>query len=211
MDTFDMNSLGDESLLKNDLYKDYLLNNYFINDSNQSTNSLHQNDIEVNFLNENNANLGPPTENIQKIFQYSSQDDEIINQTPDLNSEKINFCSQTRREDKIKTDCTNNKKKCGRKTDKTETTIIHDKFFGDNIIRKIKVHVIQEKVISMVNNNLTSKKKGKKKLLKLYQKDLTCLKKDKNIEFMQTKLKDIFKSHQIGDKYLEKKENTTRN
>ena len=205
MDTFDMNSLGDESSLKEDLYKDYLLNNYFINDSNQSTNSLHQNDIEVNFLNENNANLGPPTENIQKIFQYSSQDDEIINQTPDLNSEKINFCSQTRREDKIKTDCTNNKKKCGRKTDKTETTIIHDKFFGDNIIRKIKVHVIQEKVISMVNNNLTSKKKGKKKLLKLYQKDLTCLKKDKNIEFMQTKLKDIFKSHQIGDKYLEKK------
>ena len=96
MDTFDMNSLGDESSLKEDLYKDYLLNNYFINDSNQSTNSLHQNDIEVNFLNENNANLGPPTENIQKIFQYSSQDDEIINQTPDLNSEKINFCSQTR-------------------------------------------------------------------------------------------------------------------
>ena len=30
-------------------------------------------------------------------------------------------------------------------------------------------------------------------------------KNDKNIEFMQTKLKNIFKSHQIGDKYLEKK------
>jgi hypothetical protein len=146
--------------------------------------------------------MGLLNEDFQKIFQPSSQDNETINQ---INSEKENFLSLTRREDKIKTDCTNNKKKCGRKTNKTDTIIIHDKFKPDNIIRKIKVHVIQEKIISMVNNNLKSKKTGKKKLLKLFQEDLTCLKKDKNIEFMNTKLKDIYRNYQIGNKYLEKK------
>jgi hypothetical protein len=145
-------------------------------------------------------------ENIRNIFPFSSEDNETIEQVPIL-FQRDKGTDKTKREIKTKTDNTSNKrKKCGRKTEgKTKTDDVHNKLAGDNMIRKIKVHVIQDKIISLINNSLKSKKSGKKKLLKLMQKDITSLKKDKNIKLMETTLKDIYGKNEIGEKYLENK------
>ena len=168
-------------------------------DSNQSTNSSHH--CEMNIL----SSLEP----FQKVFPNSNEDNKTIDKEPYLSSflKRDKGTDETKRETKTKTDYTNNKrKKCGRKTDgKTETDNVHNKLAGDNMIRKIKVHVIQDKIISLINNSLKSKKSGKKKLLKLIQKDITSLKRDKNIELMNTTLKDIYGKNKIGEKYLENK------
>ena len=194
-------------LSKDNNFYGYLLT---INDeSNQSTNSSHHfemnNSFNIEQKNKNSTSLG----DIQKVFFISNDDNETIDKEPYLSSflKRDKGTDETKRETKTKTDYTNNKrKKCGRKTDgKTETDTVHNKLAGDNMIRKIKVHVIQDKIISLINNSLKSKKSGKKKLLKLIQKDITSLKRDKNIELMNTTLKDIYGKNKIGEKYLENK------
>lgn len=110
-----------------------------------------------------------------------------------------------------KTDCNKIKNKCGRKTKREkENYVLHDKFHPDNIIRKIKVHIIQEKIISLINNYFSSKKLRKKKLFKLIQGDVTRLKRENNMKFMNTSLKDIYLSHRVGKKYSEKKANNNQ-
>ena len=194
-------------LSKDNNFYGYLLT---INDeSNQSTNSSHHfemnNSFNIEQKNKNSTSLG----DIQKVFFISNDDNETIDKEPYLSSflKRDKGTDETKRETKTKTDYTNNKrKKCGRKTDgKTKTDNVHNKLAGDNMIRKIKVHVIQDKIISLINNSLKSKKSGKKKLLKLIQKDITSLKRDKNIELMNTTLKDIYGKNKIGEKYLENK------
>ena len=197
-------SEGDFLTANNILYTDYLsgIKNY---EANQSTNSSNNNILNNNQINSNWSSI----ENIQKIFPSPNEDNNTIDKVNNITvlSQKQKNTDESKTESKSKTNYTNNKKsKCGRKTvENTKTDNIHDKFKGDNIIRKIKVHIIQEKIISIINNALKSKKTGKKKLLKLSQKDLTSLKKDKNLELMNTTLKDIYTKNKIGEKYLDNK------
>lgn len=191
--------------MDNNFYSDYLLK-LKTNETNQSTNSSVNNNIfNSNQINSNSLSI----ENIQKIFQPQNEDNDTIDKMLNislLSQKQKSTESETERKTKINSP-SNKKSKCGRKTlENTKTDIVHDKFKGDNIIRKIKVHVIQEKIISIINKSLKSKKTGKKKLLKLFQKDLTSLKKDKNMELMNTTLKDIYAKNRIGDKYLDNKE-----
>ena len=197
---------SENDVLSNDnsLYNVYLetLNH----ESNQSTNSSHNFEMNNSVqINKSSSSL----EDFQKAFLNSNEDNETIDKEPYFTSflKRDKGTDETKRCTKTKTDYTNNKrKKCGRKTEgKTETDKVHNKLAGDNMIRKIKVHVIQDKIISLINNSLKSKKSGKKKLLKLIQKDITSLKRDKNIELMNTTLKDIYGKNKIGDKYLENK------
>ena len=198
----DEHSESDLLEMDNNLYTDYLPK-IKINEANQSTNSSINNIFNSNQINSNSSSI----ENIQKIFITPNEDNDTIDKMLNILSPKLKSTVESKNESKSKTNYTNNKKiKCGRKTlENTKTENIHDKFKGDNIIRKIKVHIIQEKIISIINTSLKSKKKGKKKLLKLFQKDLTSLKKDKNLELMNTTLKDIYTKNKIGEKYLDNK------
>ena len=207
-DSLELNFMNEEHSetdllsMDNNLYTDYLLK-IKSNEANQSTNSSINNIFNSNEIN----SYSPSIENIQKIFITPNEDNDTIDKMLNILSPKQKSTVESKSESKSKTNYTNNKKiKCGRKTlENTKTENIHDKFKGDNIIRKIKVHIIQEKIISIINTSLKSKKKGKKKLLKLYQKDLTSLKKDKNLELMNTTLKDIYTKNKIGEKYLDNK------
>ena len=207
-DSLELNFMNEEHSetdllsMDNNLYTDYLLK-IKSNEANQSTNSSINNIFNSNEIN----SYSPSIENIQKIFITPNEDNDTIEKMLNILSPKLKSTVESKNESKSKTNYTNNKKiKCGRKTlENTKTENIHDKFKGDNIIRKIKVHIIQEKIISIINTSLKSKKKGKKKLLKLYQKDLTSLKKDKNLELMNTTLKDIYTKNKIGEKYLDNK------
>ena len=207
-DSLELNFMNEEHSetdllsMDNNLYTDYLLK-IKSNEANQSTNSSINNIFNSNEIN----SYSPSIENIQKIFITPNEDNDTIEKMLNILSPKLKCTVESKNESKSKTNYTNNKKiKCGRKTlENTKTENIHDKFKGDNIIRKIKVHIIQEKIISIINTSLKSKKKGKKKLLKLFQKDLTSLKKDKNLELMNTTLKDIYTKNKIGEKYLDNK------
>ena len=207
-DSLELNFMNEEHSetdllsMDNNLYTDYLLK-IKSNEANQSTNSSINNIFNSNEIN----SYSPSIENIQKIFITPNEDNDTIDKMLNILSPKQKSTVESKSESKSKTNYTNNKKiKCGRKTlENTKTENIHDKFKGDNIIRKIKVHIIQEKIISIINTSLKSKKKGKKKLLKLFQKDLTSLKKDKNLELMNTTLKDIYTKNKIGEKYLDNK------
>ena len=207
-DSLELNFMNEEHSetdllsMDNNLYTDYLLK-IKSNEANQSTNSSINNIFNSNEIN----SYSPSIENIQKIFIAPNEDNDTIEKMLNILSPKLKSTVESKNESKSKTNYTNNKKiKCGRKTlENTKTENIHDKFKGDNIIRKIKVHIIQEKIISIINTSLKSKKKGKKKLLKLYQKDLTSLKKDKNLDLMNTTLKDIYTKNKIGEKYLDNK------
>ena len=207
-DSLELNFMNEEHSetdllsMDNNLYTDYLLK-IKSNEANQSTNSSINNIFNSNEIN----SCSPSIENVQKIFITPNEDNDTIEKMLNILSPKLKSTVESKNESKSKTNYTNNKKiKCGRKTlENTKTENIHDKFKGDNIIRKIKVHIIQEKIISIINTSLKSKKKGKKKLLKLYQKDLTSLKKDKNLELMNTTLKDIYTKNKIGEKYLDNK------
>lgn len=133
---------------------------------------------------------------------------DVKNSIPNFLSQKCT--SSTKKEEK--TDNTpNTKLKCGRKTENKDIKEIHDKSKSDNIIRKLKIHIIQQKIINMVNNYLKSKKLSKLKLLKLSQKELTTLKKDENMKFMNSTLKEIYYTYKIGDKYLRERVNNNKN
>ena len=207
-DSLELNFMNEEHSetdllsMDNNLYTDYLLK-IKSNEANQSTNSSINNIFNSNEIN----SYSPSIENYLKIFITPNEDNDTIEKMLNILSPKLKSTVESKNESKSKTNYTNNKKiKCGRKTlENTKTENIHDKFKGDNIIRKIKVHIIQEKIISIINTSLKSKKKGKKKLLKLFQKDLTSLKKDKNLELMNTTLKDIYTKNKIGEKYLDNK------
>ena len=94
----------------------------------------------------------------------------------------------------------NKRQKCGRKTEK-ESDDVHDEFKADNIIRKIKVHTLQDEIINLINDYLKNKKLKKKKLFKLLPEEIECLKRDKNLIFMNLTLKDIYRNNPIGEKY----------
>lgn len=183
----------------------------------QNTNNIRSSFEECNriFNNSYNFNLISDEEedNSKKDIYFkkaSLYDIDTVNKRPPLLNQKHKRTEEEKIQDK-KTDYSSGikKQKCGRKTAK-EIIVVHDKFKGDNIIRRIKVHVIQEKIIKLINKYFKSKKLKHKKLCKLYQRDVTCLKKDKNLKFMNSTLKDIYTEHKIGTKYNNNKANNNK-
>ena len=171
-----------------------LFNN--INSLNQGFNCCEENSLQnlsecvlIPLSQENFRNIQKQPSSCQK----SEKSEELINQ-----DKKTDYTSG------------NKKKKCGRKTSKENSSYIHDKYKGDNIMRKIKVHIIQEKIIKLINNYFRSKKLRKKKLCKLYQKHVTRLKKDINLKLMNMTLAEIYKGNQIGTKYNSEKANNNK-
>ena len=114
----------------------------------------------------------------------------------DLGSEKIEI--------------TKNKKR-GRKTSNTGGEE-HNRFSGDNIIKKIKAILVKdcnEFINSMINNNYDKDKK--KIILKVkYKKNIDSLKRDYNLKLLEKPLKYLF-SLDVSDKYRSKKENKEYN
>ena len=114
----------------------------------------------------------------------------------DLGSEKIEI--------------TKNKKR-GRKTSNTGGEE-HNRFSGDNIIKKIKAILVNdchEFINRMINNNYDKDKK--KIILKVkYKKNIDSLKRDYNLKLLEKPLKYLF-SLDVSDKYRSKKENKDYN
>lgn len=160
-------------------------------------------------INDNNFKIDEINNNLEFnediYFKNSPKENfDTRNNTPDLLNKKTKRKNETKKDEK--TTCTNNKKqKCGRKSMKENNGVVHDKFKGDNIIRKIKIHIIQDKIINLINNYIKSKKLSKRKLLKLYQDDVYSLKKEKNEKIMNSTLKNIYRETKIAIKYSSEK------
>ena len=95
------------------------------------------------------------------------------------------------------------KKKKGRKTDNPKKLITHDKMTSDNIIKKVKASIINQYILSFLNNLINDKSLNVNnvKLLKLdYKSVIDKLQKEQELEFINTPLKDIF-SKDISCKY----------
>ena len=91
-------------------------------------------------------------------------------------------------------------KKRGRKTNKTKNKI-HNKESPDNILRKIKNRLF--KYIWIFLNKILNLE-GDKKLVKLnYVKNISSLQRERKIDCLDMKLKDIFSSD-ISEKYIKR-------
>jgi hypothetical protein len=102
------------------------------------------------------------------------------------------------------------KKKRGRKTENTGGKE-HNRFSGDNIIKKIKAIFFNNyhEFINLMINEYYNKDK-KEKILKIEYKNIDNLKKDYNLELLKKPLKYSF-SLDVSDKYRSKKENKDYN
>ena len=90
--------------------------------------------------------------NINKIFEIKNS---IADNTPKENIQTLNnnlLSNKTKRTEETTNNNNfyNKRKKCGRKTEK-ESDDVHDEFKADNIIRKIKIHILQDKIINLIN------------------------------------------------------------
>ena len=130
----------------------------------------------------NNNTINTPKENIQ------ASDNHLLSNKTKRSGETLNESNPY-----------NKKQKCGRKTEK-ERAEVHDKFKDDNIIRKIKIHILQVKIRDLINVYLKKKIKNKE-LFKLLAKDIERLKKDENLKLMSSTLKDIYRNYPIGERY----------
>ena len=140
--------------------------------------------------------------NINKILGVGNS---IADNIPKENIQSLNNNLLSNKTKRTKQTTNNNnfynkRQKCGRKTEK-ESDDVHDEFKADNIIRKIKIHILQDKIINLINDYLKNKKLKKKKLFKLLPEEIECLKRDKNLIFMNLTLKDIYRNNPIGEKY----------
>ena len=162
---------------------------------------------------ENNNKISPisPIENkygpniiqileINKSIDDNTQKKDLQTSNNNLLSSKIKRTGETTNNNNLE----NKRQKCGRKTEK-ESDDVHDKFKADNIIRKIKIHILQNEIINLINDHLENKKLKKKKLFKLLPEKIESLKQDKNLIFMNKTLKDIYRNYPIGEKYNDNK------
>ena len=197
---FDYDSSG---ALREDTFDNYL-NNF---ESGPTNNSKEKIDIDI-LPNEKMDNIQSDLENNNQISPNSLIENKYgpnITQIVTLNKSNTNknskrkihlLSNKTKRFGEKIND--NKKQKCGRKTRKNDK--VHDKFKADNIIRKIKVHILQDKIIKLINDYLKTKN-IERKLFKLLAKEIECLKKDKNLILMNSTLKDIYRNYPIGEKY----------
>ena len=193
-----------------------ILNNYNNNIEGGSTNNSREK-IDIPKI-EEKVNIKNELDNINTIPQSSSNENknrpnnsQILTSKNNntINTPKVNIqasdnhllSNKTKRSGETLNESNpyNKKQKCGRKTEK-ERAEVHDKFKDDNIIRTIKVHVLQDAIRNLINVYLKKKIKNKE-LFKLLAKDIERLKKDENIKLMKLTLKDIYRNYQIGERY----------
>ena len=162
-----------------------------------------QNELEnINTIPQSSSNENKNRPNNSQIL--TSKNNNTIN-TPKVNiqaSDNHLLSNKTKRSGETLNESNpyNKKQKCGRKTEK-ERAEVHDKFKDDNIIRKIKIHILQVKIRDLINDYLKKKKIKNKELCKLLAKDIERLKKDENLKLMNSTLKDIYRIYPIGERY----------
>ena len=83
----------------------------------------------------------------------------------------------------------------GRKKKNDTTERKHNKYSEDNIIVKIKRHIINHYIISLIEKNSSKKRKGLIKLKKLPGKFIVNLEKNSNIELLKTTIKEIYRKN----------------
>jgi hypothetical protein len=201
----------------NDLFSlEDIVNNYINNFEGGSTNNSREK-IDIPKI-EEKVNIENELDNINTIPQSSSNENknrpnnsQILTSKNNntINTPKVNIqasdnhllSNKTKRSGETLNESNpyNKKQKCGRKTEK-ERAEVHDKFKADNIIRKIKVHVLQDAIRNLINVYLKKKIKNKE-LCKLLAKDIERLKKDENLKLMNLTLKDIYRIYPIGENY----------
>ena len=93
-----------------------------------------------------------------------------------------------------------NIKKRGRKTNKTKNKI-HNKESPDNILRKIKNRLF--KYIWLFLNKILNLEDDKKLVKLNYVKNISSLQRERKIDCLDMKLKDIFSSD-ISEKYIKR-------
>ncbi len=202
----------------NDLFSlEDILNNYNNNIEGGPTNNSREK-IDIPKI-EEKVNIKNELDNINTIPQSSSNENknrpnnsQILTSKNNntINTPKVNIqasdnhllSNKTKRSGETLNESNpyNKKQKCGRKTEK-ERAEVHDKFKDDNIIRKIKIHTLQVKICLLINVYLKKKKIKNKELCKLLAKDIERLKKDENLNLMNSTLKDIYRIYPIGERY----------
>ena len=190
-----------ESKYNDDNVEENSFNESYINfaDTIQYGNSnfgINGNESDINFDNDNNLNHN--FEEINNVFNGNIERD---NSTQNFSSQKQTRPTQKDEKDSIK------KKKPGRENKNENIKDIHNKFNEDNIMRKIKVHILNQKIRNIFDNYFLALNLKKKKLLKFEQKEIISLKKEENIKLMDTHLKDIYQEYNIGKKYTKRENN----
>ena len=161
---------------------------------------INGNESDINFDNDNDLNHN--FEEINNVFNGNIERD---NSTQNFSSQKQTRPTQKDEKDSIK------KKKPGRENKNENIKDIHNKFNEDNIMRKIKVHILNQKIRNIFDNYFLALNLKKKKLLKFEQKEIISLKKEENIKLMDTHLKDIYQKYNIGKKYTKRENNNNIN
>lgn len=200
----DIDNLLDNSF--NQSYNDFADNAQYDNPNNR----MDYNDSNFQNFNGNNENAiifntSFANNEIDNLVNGSQSDENAINDNSD-NSDNPNnstFNISQRPTSSIQNDgekVGNKKKKCGRKTNKKNTNNSHNKLSADNIIRKAKIHILNDKVKTIFDNYFLGLNIKKMNLLKI-EKKIISLKKEDNMEIIDTPLKDIYSTYNIGEKY----------
>ena len=112
--------------------------------------------------------------------------------------------------EKEKKNKTNTEIKKGRKKKDDKILGNHNKMSPDNIIKKVK-SILFKSIINFLNIVIkNTKEEENSKLLKLNYKFVATMKKDKNLEYLNTKLKDLA-SNEISQKYSTKSDKANYN
>ena len=156
-----------------------------------------------------NSNLNIPLENF-KNYSYLKQAENDLKSTQRKRKRSKKNKSKN---NENKKDNDNNINKRGRKKiiNKNEECQCHSKFKADNIIKKIKAKIINTYCLNSVNKILAEYNKDKKDniIKSLSYKYINQLKKKKDLEFLEMKLKDLY-SLNISLKNKTKNENLNK-
>ena len=197
----DIDNLLDNSF--NQSYNDFADNARYDNPNNR----MDYNDSNFQNFNGNNENAiifntSFANNEIDNLVNGSQSDENAINDNSDNpNNSTFNISRRTTRSAQNDGEKVGNKKKkCGRKTNKKNTNNSHNKLSADNIIRKAKIHILNDKVKAIFDNYFLELNIKKMNLLKI-EKKIISLKKEDNMEIIDTPLKDIYSTYNIGEKY----------
>lgn len=98
-------------------------------------------------------------------------------------------------------------KRMGRKKKGDQHLSEHNKFSEDNIMRKIKTHLL-DYILNKLNDKLKNKEY---KFVKLFSQINKNLKKDYNMDLIGKKIKDLYENSPISNKYRKQKDNCEKN
>ena len=189
-------------------------NNYFINYDNYE-NFIFQQEKELNEIKgikENNffkTKIDEKLNDNLEIFECKNQE-KYLNELE--NNNLMNMATKiTSKTLGIKRERTKNneglKKKAGRKPKNEKEKGNHTKYSKDNVMRKIKSHLLE-----YIHENLNQSFKNKKyEFLKLDSNINKNLKKDYNIALMKKTLKELYENSSISSKYRKQKDVNSEN